>query len=73
MDLNKLNSNNYHVFEDNTDDHWYAQNGLRSLYVYSKISNKSFRYICETLLNRGEVTIYDTRPNSEGLLTLTMI
>ena len=73
MDLNKLNCNNYHVFEDNTDDHWYAQNGLRSLYVYSKISNKSFRYICETLLNRGEVTIYRETEGIEGNLVLTMI
>ena len=69
--LNKLNCMNYHVC-NNDNEFWYAQNGLRSLYVYSKNSDTSFREICNTLYTKGEITINDTRFEGETF-TLTMI
>lgn len=69
--LNRLNCNNYYVYDHHSEDHWYAQNGLRSLYQYAKLSDKSFRDICLSLLDSGEVTLLDTRYGTE--LTLTMI
>ena len=45
MDLNRLNCMNYHV-SDNDGGFWYAQNGLRSIFEYSKLSDKSFRELC---------------------------
>lgn len=76
--LVKLNCNNYHVFDHITGDHWYVQNGLRSLFTYSKISGSTFRHICETLNKTGEVTIQDNRSLNidtpeRGALTLTLI
>lgn len=78
IDLNKLNCNNYHVYDHVTGDHWYAQNGIRSLWVYSKISGSTFRHICESLSINSEVTIMDQRDiddtcNKRGAITLTMI
>ena len=76
MNLNKLNSMNYYVYDHMTGDHWYAQCGLRSLFTYSKISGSTFRHICESLNSEGEVTIQDMRDASEitrGALTITMI
>ena len=55
--LNLLNCNNYHVSDLGTGDHWYAQNGLRSLYAYSKITNESFRTICDELLAYGQTVV----------------
>lgn len=72
MNLNKLNCNNYHVC-DSENDHWYAQNGLRSLYEYSKISDKTFREICTVLYYKGEITIKDIRDNDNEFLTITLI
>jgi hypothetical protein len=69
MDLNKLNCMNYHVFEPESGDHWYAQQGLRSLYNYSKNSDMPFRELCTRMLDKGEVII-----NRQGAqLVLTMI
>lgn len=78
IDLKKLNCNNYYVYDHLTKDHWYAQNGLRSLFEYSKISGSTFRDICEKLNSLGEVTIMDQREITEdcserGALTLTLI
>ena len=70
--LNKLNCMNYHVsITDNS--HWYAQNGLRSLYTYSKISNKTFKEICTEMLVSGQVELKDLRENDNDDLVLTMI
>jgi hypothetical protein len=76
--LNKLNCNNYHVYDHISNDSWFAQNGLRSLYEYSKISGSTFKAICLTLLNSGQVTIMDQRELTDefpkrGALTLTLI
>jgi hypothetical protein len=69
MDLNKLNCMNYQVFDVETRDYWYAQQGLRSLYNYSKDSDMSFRELCTRMLDRGEVILkYD-----DIILVLTMI
>ena len=72
IDLKKLNCMNYHV-ADSEGEHWYAQNGLRSLYVYSKISNKSFREICTDLNDRGECILKDKRNIDNDILVLSMI
>jgi len=72
VDLNKLNCMNYHVSESNTNDFWYAQNGIRSLYAYSKLDDAfSFRAICEQMSCYGEITLKDNRTGN--FLTLTMI
>ena len=72
VDLNRLNCMNYHVSESITGDHWYAQNGLRSLFVYSKLDEDfTFRQLCEILHDLQEVTIKDNRTGN--YLTLTMI
>ena len=74
MDLKKLNCMNYHVQCHTTGDHWFAQCGLRSLYTYSKVSESTFRDICTTLNDKGEITVIDTREEFKGQkLTLTMI
>lgn len=78
MNLDRLNCMNYQVNCELTGDFWYAQCGLRSLYEYSKISDTSFRTICEVLDTEGQITIKDTREVNEdfperGELTLTMI
>lgn len=70
--LNRLNCMNYHV-EDSNGDFWYAYNGLRSLYEYSKISEKSFRLICETMILEGQIRLKDIRDNENETLVLTMI
>jgi len=70
--LNKLNCMNYHV-ADSDDNIWFAQNGLRSLYEYSKIGTMSFRTICLLMLDQGEITITDIRNNDNEKITLTMI
>ncbi len=63
---------NYYVYESVTCDQWYAQNGLRSLYAYSKLDDDfSFRDLCGVLSDTGEVTIKDNRTGN--YLTLTMI
>jgi hypothetical protein len=82
LDLNRLNCMNYHV-ADTSGEHWYAQNGLRSLYQYAIRSDKSFREICTELNNLGEVTFkYHLQAHKMGIdspelnlaeLTLTMI
>ena len=69
--LTLLNCNNYHVSEHDSGDHWYAQNGLRSLWVYAKLSKQSFRMICDELLAYGETTI--TYAKTGQVLTLTSI
>lgn len=69
--LKTLNCMNYHVYENQTTDVWFACNGWRSLYTYSKISGSTFRHICETLIKIGEVTIVDNRTGNT--LTLTII
>ena len=56
LDLNKLNCMNYHI-EDDAEDFWFAQCGLRSLYNYSKTSNSSFKDICYKLLLDGQIEI----------------
>jgi hypothetical protein len=71
--LNKLNCNNYHVSEDETGDYWFAQNGLRSLYHYSKMATKmDFRTLCLRMIETGEVTI-EIDSDTEDTLTLTLI
>jgi hypothetical protein len=70
--LNKLNCMNYHV-SDSEGDHWFACNGLRSLYTYSKVSDIDFRELCLKMLDKGEVILKDTRDNDNDTLTLTMI
>lgn len=70
--LTKLNCMNYHV-SDSNNDHWYAQNGLRSLYVYSKDTDKSFKTICNELYNKGEIILKDLKDNDNDILVLTMI
>lgn len=70
--LNTLNCNNYHV-ADSDNEHWYAQNGLRSLYEYSKISDKTFKAICIEMLAKKEVILKDTRNNGNDILVLTLI
>ena len=70
--LNKLNCMNYHV-TDSEGDFWFAQNGLRSLYQYSKVSNLSFRELCTTMLEKGEVILNDIRDNDNDHLILSMI
>ncbi len=72
LDINKLNCNNYHV-SDTDGEFWYAQNGLRSIYTYSKISNTPFKTICLELLNSGQIVVNDTRDNNNDTLCLTMI
>ena len=71
--LQKLNCMNYHVYDHETGDHWYATNGLRSLFEYAKISCdfsfKDLRYLM--IDNEGEATIKDSRTGN--YLTLTMI
>lgn len=71
-DLQKLNCMNYHV-ADSDNEYWFAQNGLRSLYTYSKITDTSFRDICLGLLLKGEVILKDTRNNENEVLVLSMI
>lgn len=69
--LNTLNCINYHVQDETNDEHWYATNGLRSLYNYSKVSeNKNFREICLEMIEKGEVEILH---KSGIVLVLTMI
>lgn len=70
--LEKLNCMNYHV-ADSENDCWYAQNGLRSLYSYSKVTDKSFKEICKQLLDTGEIILNDIRDNGNEVLVLTMI
>ena len=71
--LQALNCNNYHV-QDNTDsDHWYAYNGWRSLWTYSKIADISFREICQTLIKKGEVTFNAKFEASTNSVTFTLI
>ena len=81
VNLNKLNCMNYHVSMG--DEHWYAQNGLRSLYQYAIRSDKSFREICTELNDKGESSFnYHVQANKLGInnpelnvaeITLTMI
>lgn len=71
--IKRLNCMNYHVNDDFNDAHWYAQNGLRSLFEYSKICNKSFKTICIELFETQQITIQDLRENDCTTLTLTMI
>lgn len=70
--LDTLNCNNYHVSEDFTGEYWFAQNGLRSLWHYSKMANISFRTLCLKMMETGEVTI-TIDSDTEETLTLTMI
>lgn len=70
--LNKLNCMNYHV-SDSENNSWYAQNGLRSLYEYSKVSNSSFKAIANEMHIKGQVILNDTRDNNNERLVLTMI
>ena len=72
VNLNRLNCMNYHV-SDSDDGFWYAQNGLRSLYVYSKDTDKSFKAICTELHTNGQVILKDLRDNDNEQLVLTMI
>ena len=71
-DLQRLNCMNYHV-ADSDNEYWFAQNGLRSLYTYSKIGNKSFREICNELSTKGECILRDMRDIDNDVLILTMI
>lgn len=69
--LNTLNCMNYHVQDETNDEYWYATNGLRSLYNYSKVSeNKTFREICLEMIERQEVELLH---KSGNILVLTMI
>lgn len=69
IDLKKLNCNNYYVYDHVSEEHWYAQNGLRSLFNYSKKANKSFRQICSDISENGEsVILWDG-----GEISLTLI
>lgn len=70
--LKTLNCMNY-ICVDSNDDHWYACNGLRSLYEYSKISNTTFKELCTKMIHEREVTIADTRNNNNETITLSMI
>jgi hypothetical protein len=70
--LNKLNCMNYHV-QNSKDDFWYAQNGLRSLWVYSKESDTSFRELCLKMLEEGQVIVKDLRDNDNERFIITMI
>lgn len=70
--LNRLNCMNYHV-SDSEGNYWFAQNGLRSLYCYSKCTDTSFRDICLSLINKGEIIIKDIRDNDNDTFCLTMI
>lgn len=72
MDLKKLNCMNYHI-SDSENEFWFAQNGLRSLFIYSKITDKSFRDICVQLDRTGEIILQDLRENDNDTLVLTMI
>ena len=71
-ELTKLNCMNYHVADSN-NDYWYACNGLRSLYQYSKVSNMSFKELCTGMIHKGEVILQDTRDNDNDVLILTMV
>lgn len=69
--LNTLNCMNYHVQDETNDEYWYATNGLRSLYNYSKVTeNKNFREICLEMIERQEVELLH---KSGSILVLTMI
>lgn len=70
--LNRLNCMNYHV-TDSEGDHWYATNGLRSLYEYSKITDTDFRCLCIAMDIGGQVILKDIRDNNNDTLVLTMI
>jgi len=72
VDLNRLNCMNYQV-HDAEGDYWYAQNGLRSIYTYSKCTDVPFREICLALLKEGQIEFKDTRDNNNETLCLTMI
>jgi hypothetical protein len=71
--MDRLNCMNYHVYDNETEDFWFAQNGLRSLYAYSKNSNKTFRELCLEMIKTGEVEIIRTHDGESVQLTLTMI
>lgn len=69
--LNTLNCMNYHVQDETNDEYWYATNGLRSLYNYSKVTeNKNFREICLEMIERQQVELLH---KSGSILVLTMI
>lgn len=70
--LDKLNCMNYQI-HDSDEDFWFAQNGLRSLYTYSKCTDVSFREICLTLIKEGQIEFKDTRDNDNETLCITMI
>lgn len=58
--LNKLNVMNYMINDLKEGGYWYADNGLRSLYHYSKqTKDMTFRQICEQLLVDGQVILKD--------------
>ncbi len=70
IDLNKLDNSNY-LITDSLDNIWFATEGLRALYAYSKISTATLRHICTELDNVGEITIKDIRDDT-GIRTLTL-
>ena len=70
--LSRLNCMNYQV-HDLEGEYWYAQNGLRSLFTYSKLSSTGFKDICKALLTEGQIVIQDLRDNDNETLCLTMI
>lgn len=71
--LNKLNCMNYQVNCEITDNFWYAQNGLRSLYTYSANSDHSFKELCLKMLETGQVTLTYNQLGELKKYTLTMI
>lgn len=67
IDLNRLNVMNYMIHDLECSDYWYADNGLRSLYRYSKMTSMSFKEICQTLNDEGQVILKDYK------ISITMI
>ena len=70
--LTRLNCMNYHV-SDSDNEHWFAQNGLRSLYTYSKLSNITFKELCLQMIDKGQVIVKDLRDNNNDQLIISMI
>ena len=68
IDLNKLNCMNYCI-HDHEGDWYFAQQGLRSLYNWSKRLDISFKELCMIMGKEGQIVF----GKDKVIHTITMI